>query len=317
MRAVRFHNYGDPSVLRIEEVPQPTPKADELLIRVHGSSLNMADIGGRSGQARLIHARRLPTTPGYDIAGEVVAVGATVTAFMPGERVYALTGLTAGGQAEYICVAQAKVGRAPMRISLTEAAAVPLAGLTALQALRGKAHMQAGQRVLINGATGGVGSFAVQIAKAWDCYVTAVCSGAKRDVALELGADEVIDYTQDDFTQHGQRWDIVFDAAGNRTFGEVRRTLTREGVMVASRPRPQGILPPTLGQLGIGPRYTFLITKSSGPDLALLSQLIDQGKLRPVIDQTFPLDEIQAAHRYFEAGQTRGKVVVQIRGDEP
>lgn len=179
-------------------------------------------------------------------------------------------------------------------------------------ALRGKAHLQAGQRVLVNGAAGGVGSFAVQIAKALGCTVTAVCSGTKRDVAVALGADDVIDYQQEDFTTHPQHWDVVFDAAGNRSFRDVWRVLAPKGVMATVRPYPQAALPAALGAAGIGPRYTFLITKASGQDLALLATMIDGGKIKPLVDQIFPMDQIGDAHRYFEAGKTRGKVVVEI-----
>lgn len=314
MRAVRFHTYGDPSVLRVEDVPQPQPKRDEVLVRVHASSLNNADMGARSGLTRIIHGRHRDNIPGYDVAGEVVACGPTVTAFVPGDRVFALTGLRAGGQAEYIALRQHQWARAPQQISLVDAAAVPLAGLTALQALRGKAHLQAGQRVLITGATGGVGSFAVQIAKALGCTVTAVCSGAKRDVVEALGVDEVIDYTQTDFTTCPQHWDVVFDAAGNRSFRDVWRVLTPNGVMVTPRGIPNNVLPAVLGAVGIGPRYSFLITQAKGQDLALLANLIDEGKIKPVVDRVFPMEEIADAHRYFEAGKTRGKVVVEISG---
>ena len=312
MRAVRFHSFGDPSVLRVEDVPQPTPKPDEVLIRVHASSINNADTGARSGHSRIIHARHMPMIPGYDVAGEVMECGAAVTAFVPGERVFALTGLRAGGQAEYCCLPQSQFARAPERISLTEAAAVPLAGLTALQALRGKAHAQAGQRVLINGAAGGVGSFAIQIAKALGCHVTGVCSSAKRDLVAGLGADQVIDYQTDDFATGAQRWDVVFDAAGTRSFRDVWRVLVPTGVMVASRAQPTLALPAVLGAFGIGPRYTFLITRSSGQDLALLAHLIDDQAIRPAVDRVFALDAIQEAHRYFEAGKTQGKVVIQV-----
>ncbi len=167
MRAVRFHTYGDPSVLRVEDVPQPQPKRDEVLIRVHASSLNNADVGARSGLSRIIHSRHMPMIPGYDVAGEVVACGPSVTAFVPGDRVFALTGLRAGGQADYCALPQHQFARAPRQISLVEAAAVPLAGLTALQALRGKAHLQAGQRVLINGATVALARSACRSPKRW------------------------------------------------------------------------------------------------------------------------------------------------------
>lgn len=312
MRAVRFHTYGDPTVLQVDDIPQPIPEQDEVLIRVHGSSINNADIGARDGRMRLIHGRHLPHIPGYDVSGEVVACGAKVTAFVPGDCVYALTGLGAGGQAEYMCIAQSKLARIPQTITLVEAGAVPLAGLTALQALRGKAQVQAGQQVLITGASGGVGSFAVQIAKALGCSVTGVCSAAKREMVLGLGADDVIDYTREDVTARNQLWDVIFDASGRMVFRDVWPVLKPTGVMVSVGPNPADALPAVLGAAGIGPRYTFLITQSSGQDLSLLTHWIEQGKVRPVIDRIFKLDEIQEAHRYFESGQTRGKIVVDV-----
>ncbi len=312
MRAVRFHTYGDASVLRVEDMAQPAPKRDEVLIRVHAASINPADIGGRQGTLRLVHARHLPHIPGNDVAGEVVACGPTVTAFVPGEKVFAMLGLNAGGQAEYVCAAQSKVARAPERITLTEAAAVPLVGLTALQALRRKARLQPGQRVVINGASGGVGSFAVQIARALGCHVTGVAGSAKVDLVKELGADEVIDYTQEAFTARAERWDVVFDAAGTLNWADVQRVLTPRGVMVVARGTPDNLVPGLLSRFGSGPRYTWMITRTSGQDLDLLARLIDQGRLRPYVDRTFSMDQIQDAHHYFETGKTRGKIVVEL-----
>jgi NADPH:quinone reductase-like Zn-dependent oxidoreductase len=312
MRAVRFHSYGDPSVLQIEELPVPEPGPDQVRIRVVSSSINPADAGGRSGIVRLVHARTLPHTPGYDVAGVVDACGPGVAAFLPGERVYAMVGLDAGGQAEYVCVQTDKLAPAPSRISLAEAGAVPLAGLTALQALRAKANLQRGQRLLVNGASGGVGSFAVQIGKAMGCHVTAVCRGNKAADMRELGADEVIDYKQEDFTQRAQTWDVVFDAAGNRDLRQVQAVLPPHGFMVATRPAPADLALNALHLAGHRPGYAFLITQARGQDLALLTRLIDQGAIRPLVDHIFSMDEIQEAHRYFEQGDLRGKIVVQI-----
>lgn len=312
MRAAIFYTYGEASVLRVADVPRPAPRATELLIKVGASSINPADIGARSGLLRLVHARHLPHIPGYDVAGEIVASGAAVTTFVPGERVFALVGLAAGAQAEYVCVDQSKLARIPQRMSFADAAVVPLAGLTALQALRGIAQIRPGQRVLISGATGGVGSFAVQLAKFFGCRVTAVCRGEKRDVVLQLGADEVIDYKSEAFTASKQRWDAVYDAAGAYSFRDVRPVLRKSGIMVTSRPSPGSILPGLLGRVVSGPRYSFHVTKARGQDLALLSTLIDHGVLRPLIDRHFSLEQIQEAHRYFEAGGIVGKVGVQI-----
>lgn len=312
MRAIRFHTFGAPSVLRIEEVARPVPRDDEVLIRVAATSINNADLGARQGHTRLIHARRMPMIPGYDIAGEVVACGAAVTAFLPGERVFALVGLGAGGGAEYICVQQRKLARAPERISLSEAAAVPLAGLTALQGLRGKGRARAGQRVLIIGAAGGVGTFAVQLAKLLGCHVTAVCRTSSMELVAELGADQVIDYTQQDYTGGDERWDLVFDAAGAQEFESMRRVLGTHGLMVGMRASPSSMLAAVQTRWTGGPRFTFFITRANGHDLTLLSRLIDQGRLRPVVDRTFPLEQVADAHRYAESRGVRGKVVIQI-----
>lgn len=312
MRAARFHRYGDPSVLQIEQLATPRPGPNELLVRVYASSLNPADLGARSGLMRLIHARHLPHVPGYDMAGVVEACGAAVTAFLPGERVYALVGLGGGAQADYVCVDQSKVAVAPERLSLSDAAAVPLGGLTALQGLRAHGRLQPGQRLLVNGASGGVGSFAVQLGKLLGCYVSAVCRGDKAAAVLALGADEVIDYSAEDFTQRPQTWNVVFDAAGNRELREVQRVLAAGGAMTTTRPSPTALLAGAVGRLGSGPRYRWFITQASGHDLALLTRLIDKHGLHPLVDRTFALEEIQAAHRYLESGEARGKVVVEV-----
>jgi 2-desacetyl-2-hydroxyethyl bacteriochlorophyllide A dehydrogenase len=312
MRAARFHTFGDPSVLRIEQVAQPRPKHDEVLIRVAATSVNGADLGARQGHTRLIHARRMPMIPGYDVAGEVVECGPRVTSFMPDERVFGLVGLAAGGSAEYICVAQRKLARVPERIRLSEAAAVPLAGLTALQGLRARGQAQAGQRVLIIGAAGGVGSFAVQLAKVLGCHVTAVCRTSKVDLVAGLGADEVIDYTKHDYTARSETWDLVFDASGVQEFDHVQGVLNNHGVMVGTRGSPKSLLAAMRTRLHGGPRFAFFVTRASGHDLALLARLIDQGRLRTVVDRIFPLEEVADAHRYVEGGNARGKVVVQI-----
>jgi NADPH:quinone reductase-like Zn-dependent oxidoreductase len=315
MRAAVFHEYGDPSVLRVEEVPDPRPRGDEVLVRVAGSSLNAADVGSRGGRMRMVHARSLPHVPGYDVAGEVVACGARVTAFMPGERVFAMTGLGGGAQAGLVSVPQSQVARAPASIPLVEAAAVPLAGLTALQALRGKGRVQGPRRVLVNGAAGGVGSFAVQIARAMGCHVTATARASKADAVRALGAHEVIDHTRDDFTRSGERWDVVFDAAIVLAFDRVRPVLARDGVLVAPRPSPEALVHAALGRVRRGPRAAMLITRASGHDLALLGAMIDRGEIRPLVHRVYPLEEIAAAHREFEGGDVVGKIVLRVEPD--
>lgn len=311
MKAARFHQYGDADVLQIDEVARPEPKRYQVRIRVSASSLNAGDIGGRQGNGRPVHAGRLPHIPGYDVAGTVDVCGPSVTAFVPGDTVYALTGLGAGGQAEYICLPQDRVGSAPTAISLVEAASVPLAGLTALQGLYGKASVQPGQRLLIVGAAGGVGTFAVQLGKLAGCHVTAVCRATKAADIRALGADATIDHTIEDFSQRNEHWDAIFDASGQVQFTHATRVLTPKGVMVATRPDPQSLLISKLP--GSTQRYTFIITQARGHDLTLLSRLIDRGKLHPLIDRTFPLADVRAANRYYEAGTMRGKIVVTIQ----
>ena len=308
MRAVRFHRYGGPDVLHLEDVPLPEPAAGEVRIRVRSSSLNPADIGGRSGRVRLVHARHLPHIPGYDVAGVVERCGPAVSAFLPGEPVFAMVGLNGGAHAEYVCVAQEKVARAPARISLEEAGTVPLAGLTALQGLLRHARLRPGQRLLVSGAAGGVGSFAVQIGKALGCHVTGVGHGETRDLIAALGADDVVDHTREEVSRRAQAWDVVFDAAGSLDLRELRAVLAPEAIVVSPAPSPMNLLAGALRAVGPGPRYRFFITQDRGQDLALLARLIDDGRVRPAIDRFFALDEAAAAHRHVESSRTRGKV---------
>ncbi|MBC8163130.1 MAG: NADP-dependent oxidoreductase [Roseiflexaceae bacterium] len=310
MRAARFHHYGGAEVIEIEEVAKPQPARREVLVRVAASSLNAGDIAGRQGKGRPVHAGKLPHIPGYDIAGVIEACGPGVTSFIPGEQVYALTGLRAGGNAEYICLHQDKLGYAPASLDLVSAASVPLAGMTALQGLYGRASLRAGQRLLVIGAAGGVGSFAVQLGKIAGCHVTAVCRDHQVAEILALGADATIDRTREDYSKLGERWDVIYDAAGHLDFAEARRALGPAGIAVATRAYPTSMLAARLQPTG--QRYSFVITQSRGHDLALLARLIDAGQLRPLIDRVFPLDQIQAAHRYYEQGGIRGKVVVAV-----
>lgn len=312
MRAVRFHTYGTADVLEIEEVAAPTPKPNEVRIRVAGSSLNPADIGGREGSMRLIHARHLPHIPGYDVAGVVESCGAAVTAFLPGEPVFGMVGLNAGAHAEYVCVAEERLARAPASLGLAEAGVVPLAGLTALQGLRRHGGLRRGQRLLVNGAAGGVGSFAVQIARAMDCHVVGVGRTDTLDLIANLGADEVVDYTAEQVTERDDRFDLVLDTAGTLDLLALRRVLAPGARVVTPRPKPTSMLANALRLVGPMPLYRYYITQASGHDLALLARLIDDGAVRPVSERFFSLDEIRAAHRHVEGGRTRGKVGVRV-----
>ncbi len=312
MRAMRLHQFGDPDVLQLDEVACPEPKNDELLVRVHATSLNYAEVGLRRGEMKAFSFWRLPLTLGFDLAGEVVACGPQVSAFLPGDRVYGAIGHQGGANADYACVKQSRVTLAPAPLAFGELAAVPVAGLTALQALRSVANLQEGQRVLVSGASGGVGAFAVQLAKRFGGTVTGVCSGAKRDFVESLGAFDTIDYQKDDFSQRSERWDIIFDASGKRDFAELQRVLSDEGRAVSTRLSPRGALNAVTSKLGVAPRYHFIPARERSYDLAFLARLIERGELRVPLDRTFELKDLPEAHRYMEAGEVCGKVVVKV-----
>jgi NADPH:quinone reductase len=320
VRAARLHRFGAPEVLQVGEVAfgevaWPTPKRDEVLIRVHASSINGTDLNLRSGGLGILLAGQLPFTPGFDVAGEVIGCGPQVTAFRPGDRVYSLLGHRGGGAAEYAVVRQARVGLAPTSTDLVTAAAVPLSGLTALQALRAEGHLQPGrkgQRVLVYGASGGIGAFAVQLARILGAHVTAVARPAKLDFVRDLGADEVVSTDDLDWTQITAPWDVILDTPPVLKFRDVRAALGDHGTLVSVRG-----LPTRMGDAAAllsrrGPRFAAVRTAERGLDLAFLSRLIDSGELKVPVDRVFPLADIQGAHRYAEGPEVRGKVVVSM-----
>lgn len=313
MRAARFHSFGGPEVLRLDEVAWPWPVGDEVLIRVHASSVNGTDLGLRRGDLPGFVVRR-PYTVGLDVAGEVVRLGPEVTALALGDRVYSLLGHGGGGAAEYVKVRQARVALAPASVSPAEAAAVPLAGLTALQALRAGAglHGRPGARVLVNGAAGGIGSFAVQLARHFGASVTATARPGKHDFVRSLGAGEVLDPAELDFTPSAGRWDVIFDTPPALDFARVRRALAPGGVFVSTRPFPTSPASAWAALGGPGPRFAGVQTKERAQDLALLARLIDGGELRVPLDRTFGLESVADAHRYAEGPEVRGKVVVTV-----
>lgn len=321
VQAMIYRRYGGPEVLRLENVAKPTPGPNDVLVRVHATSLNAADsymLRGEPALARLSFGLRAPKRPilGVDIAGQVEAVGSRVTQFQPGDAVYGdLSGCGLGGFAEYVCAPAEILALKPARLSFAQAAAVPLAGVTALQGLRAAGSITAGQQVLIHGASGGVGTFAVQIAKAFGATVTAVCSPRNGEQARALGADHVIDYTQEDFVQGGRRYDVVIVANGKRTLREYRRALRPGGRCVVvggaiTQIMAALILGPVLSISGVTVRT--LTAQPSRSDLEFLSGLLEAGTLTPVIDRCFPLAELPEALRYRAAGNARGKIVIMI-----
>jgi NADPH:quinone reductase-like Zn-dependent oxidoreductase len=321
MQAIVYRTYGSPDALRCEDVGKPVPGPDEVLIRIRAASVNPMDYHLMSGvyimRPMTGWRRPKPTRPGVDLAGVVEAVGRNVTRFRAGDAVF---GAARGAFAEYACALESRLAMKPANISFEQAAAITVAGLTALQGLRDKGRLQAGQKVLINGAAGGVGSFAVQIAKALGAEVTGVCGTRSVDLVRSIGAGEVIDYTSGDPTIGAQRYDVIFDCAGNRSLFDWRRVMTPKGTFVACGVRPAGhwVGPlPTLVRLLVSSRFVsqrvvFFIAKVLPEDLIVLKELIETNKVTPVVDSLYPLRATSAAMRQLHEGHPRGKVVVTI-----
>ncbi len=312
MRAITQAAYGTADLLRLTEVDRPTPRADEVLIRVRASSVNFGDharLTGRPWLLRLVEGLRRPKNPilGRDVTGVVEAVGAEVTAFAPGDAVY---GEIPGAYAEYVCATTDHIARKPTRLGFEEAAALPVAGLTALQGLRDHAGVQPGHRVLINGASGGVGTFAVQVAKALGAHVTAVCSARNVEQARALGADEVIDYAREDFTARAETYDAIFDLAG-APLGRCLRRLTPTGVYVSSCGRLGHLLGVALRGLWSKRVRTFMQTHGTA-ELEALAALVDAGAITPAIERRYALADAPEALRNQATGRARAKSTIRI-----
>jgi len=321
MRAIVQHEYGSPDVLRLQDVDKPMVGDDDVLVRVHAAGVNPADWHYMTGTPNLVRvgggglSKPKSNIPGLDLAGRVEAVGKNVSGFQPGDDVF---GESKRGYAEYAAVPEDRVVLKPANLSFEEAAAVPIAALTALQALRDKAHLQAGQKVLINGASGGVGTFAVQIAKSFGAEVTGVCSTRNVEMVRSIGADHVVDYTKDDFTQRGERYHVFLDAVGTRSLSDCKRVLTENGLYVGiggpkTSLRLLGRMVAMLATSMFGSRkMVSMLASQTKEDLVVLSDLLESGEMSPVIDRTYPLDETPEALRYLGEGHVRGKVVIAI-----
>jgi NADPH:quinone reductase-like Zn-dependent oxidoreductase len=321
MQAIVHERYGRPQVLELRQVDKPVIEDDQVLVRVHASSVNPVEWYGVTGPyfLRFGNGLRTPKDPtvGADLAGRIEAVGRDVTELQPGDEVFGASG---GSWAEYAAARAEKLTRKPANVSFEEAAAVPIAGITALQALRDHGHVQPGQKVLINGASGGVGTFAVQLAKAFGADVTAVCSMRNLEQARSLGADRVVDYTQEDFTNRGERHDLMLDIAGSRSFLACRRALTPEATLVViggpMKYRGLGPLPHIAGTMvksrGRSQKVVFFVAKINTEDLGVLKELLEAGKVRSVIDREYPLSEASEALSYLGEGHARGKVVITV-----
>jgi NADPH:quinone reductase-like Zn-dependent oxidoreductase len=322
MKAIVYTQYGPPDVLQLKEVAKPVPKDNQVLVKVQAASVNTLDLAMRGPfLARIITGGLLkPKDPrlGADIAGRVEAVGTNVTQFQPGDEVF---GECTGAFAEYACAAENQVALKPSNLSFEEAAAVPVAALTALQGLRNKGQIQPGQQVLIHGASGGVGTFAVQIAKAFGAEVTAVCSTRNVDMARSIGADQVIDYTQKDVTRTGQRYDLILAVNGYHPIFAYRRALRPTGRYVLVGGSKAHVFQALLQALLLGPvisrtgkqQMGFMgIAKINQKDLVYVKELLEAGKVVPVIERRYPLGETAEALRYLEEGHARGKVVITV-----
>ena len=320
MKAIVRTRYGPPDVLQFTEAAKPAPNDNEVLIKLYAASVNPLDLFQLRG-APLIRAIPGMRTPkqqiiGCDIAGRVEAVGRNVKQFRAGDEVFGVTGFAGGGFAEYACAPEGKLALKPANLSFEEAAAVPIAAITALQGLRDKGCIQPGQKVLVDGASGGVGTFAVQIAKSFGAEVTAVCSTGKVDTARSLGADHVIDYTREDFTKSGQRYDLILGANAHHSIFDYRRALSQDGIYVgAGGGLPQifqtMLLASFLSRMG-SKKTRFFIANITHKDLLFLKDLLETGKVVPVIDRRYPLSEAAEALRYLEERHARGKVVLTV-----
>ena len=323
MKAIVYDTYGSPDVLQLQEIDKPVVKDDEVLVQVRAASLNPYDwhfMTGLPYLGRLQFGMFKPKANGLgaDLAGQVEAVGKNVTRFRPGEEVFGE--VETGAFAEYVCVSEDAAVLKPANLTFEQAAAVPMGALTALQGLRDKGQMKPGQKVLINGASGGVGTFAVQIAKLLGAEVTGVCSTRNVDMVRSIGADHVIDYTHEDFALGGERYDLMFDNVGNRSLSECRRVLTPKGVYIASFGQPEHRWLGPLAQLlrmlvmsrFVSQKMITFTAKESNEDLVVLKELIEAGKVTPVIDRTYPLSEVPEAIRYLEEGHTQGKIVITV-----
>jgi NADPH:quinone reductase-like Zn-dependent oxidoreductase len=321
MKAIVATKYGPPDVLEFRQVEKPTPKDNEVLVKVHAASLNAYDWHLLTADIFLVRlmggALTAPKvqTPGADVAGRVEAVGRNVTQFQPGDAVFGdLAGSGHGTFAEYVCAREDALVLKPANITFEQAAAVPMAAVTALQGLRDVGKIQSGQKVLINGASGGVGTFAVQIAKSFGAEVTAVCSARNLDMARSIGADQVIDYMQEDFTRNGQHYDLIFAANGYHPIRDYKRALSPSGIYVmAGGSTPQMFEALLLGSWfsrSGNKKMTHVSAKPNKQDLAFVSALLESGKVVPVIDRCYPLSAAAEALRYLGEGHARGKVVI-------
>ena len=323
MKAIVYTKYGSPDVLQLKEVEKPTPKENELLVKIRAASVNAADWHLLRADPFLVRImgngflKPKNTILGADIAGRVEAVGRNVKQFRAGDEVFGdISASGWGGFADYVSVPENAVVSKPTNMTFEEAAAVPLAAVTALQGLRDKGKIQSGEKVLINGASGGVGTFAVQIAKSFGAEVTGVCSTSKMKMVRSIGADHVIDYTQEDFTKNEQRYDLILAANGYHPISDYKRALSPKGIYITTggsmaQMFQAMLLGPLISMTG-SKKMDFLGMKPNKKDLVFIKELLEEGKVVPVLDRRYPLSEVADAIRYIEEGHAKGKVVITL-----
>ncbi|MCH8308244.1 MAG: NAD(P)-dependent alcohol dehydrogenase [Proteobacteria bacterium] len=322
MKAIVYRCYGSPDVLEFEDVDKPTPADDEVLVKVHAAAVNPLDWHYMRGSPYIMRlgvglGAPTRTSMGVDFAGTVEAVGSNVKRFKPGDEVF---GGRSGAFAEYVTVREDRaLALKPANMTFEQAASVPIAAITALQALRDKGQLKPGQKVLINGASGGVGTFAVQIAKSYGAEVTGVCSTRNVEMVRSIGADHVIDYTQEDYTKSGQHYDLIIDNVGNHSLLANRRVLNPDGIFVIVGGPKGNWLAPLMNPIKalmlspfVGQEFVMILAKLDKDDLAILGDLMQAGKVTPVIDRRYRLSEVPAAIRYSEEGHARGKIVIDL-----
>ena len=322
MKAIVYEKYGTPDVIQLKDIEKPTPNDDEVLIKIHAASVNAYDWHFLTADIFLIRLmsggllKPKNTRLGADMSGRIETVGKNIKQFQPGDEVF---GMVKGSFAEYTCAPESALALKPVNASFDEAAAIPMAAITALQGLRDEGHIQAGQKVLINGASGGVGTFAVQIAKSFGAEVTAVCSTRNLEQARSIGADYVIDYTKEDFTKNGQQYDLVFAANGYHPLSAYKRALTPKGIYIMAGGSMAQIFQSMLfgsmmSETG-GRKMAGVSAKRNQNDLVFIKELFEAGKVKSVIDKQYPLNEAAEALRYLGAGHARGKVVISMESN--
>ena len=317
MKAIIYEEFGSAEVLELKEVEKPTPKDDEVLVKVHATSVNALDMIFRTGEKKLFGLTKLMTgfkkpkakILGFDVSGEVESVGEKVTKFKKGDLIYGAKGPKPGANAEYCCISEKHVAIKPSNMNHEEAAAVPDTACTALTGLKEKVNIQEGQKVLIYGASGGVGTFAIQIARLFTSDVTAVCSTDKISNAQSLGASEVIDYTKEDFTQNNQVYDIIFDAVGRRkmSYSKCKNSLSENGIFITVD------LETVVFKQIRNKRIKSYLASVSTENLDFLREQIEAGKIKSIVEKVFPLEQLADAHRYYEKGHLKGKVVIKVQ----